>query len=146
MLCMAAPAMAQGQKNLWQTAQDAGSFKIVTSAADAAGFKPMLVTGGPYTVLAPTDDAFNKLPAGTTGSIMSDKPKLASVLKNHVITGKYTTDQLVSMGSVRTLDGKQLKVTKASDGTVMIDGAKIVKPNVQASNGMIQGVDTVIMP
>lgn len=147
-LSAAAPtlAMAQSQKNLYQAAQDAGSFKTLLTAADSAGFKSTLVTGGPYTILAPTDDAFNKVPAGTLLSLSKDKPKLTSCIKNHIITGKHTLADLVKMGKVQTLDGKELKVTKASDGSVTIGTAKIVKPDIQASNGMIQGIDTVITP
>ncbi|HEY3422999.1 MAG TPA: fasciclin domain-containing protein, partial [Methanocellaceae archaeon] len=141
-LSAAAPALgqAQSQKNLYQAAQDDGSFKTLLTAADSAGFKSTLVTGGPYTILAPTDDAFKKVPAGTLGSLVADKPKLTSVIKNHIITGKHTAAEMVSMGKVRTLDGKELKVTKASDGSVTIGNAKIVKPDIQASNGVIQGV------
>ncbi len=137
---------AQSQKNLYQAAQDAGSFKTLLRVADSAGFKSTLVTGGPYTILAPTDSAFSKIPAGTLGPLINDKPRLTSTIKNHIITGKHTVADLVSMGKVRTLDGKELKVTKASDGSVTIGGAKIVNPDIQASNGVIQGVDTVITP
>ena len=145
-LSAAAPALAQSQKNMYQAAQDAGSFKTLLTAADSAGFKSTWVTGGPFTILAPTDDAFNKMPAGTLSSYMSDKLKLTPLIKNHIISGKYTAADLVRMGKVRTLDGKELKVTKASDGSVTIGTAKIVKPDIQASNGVIQGVDTVITP
>lgn len=146
MLCMAAPALAQSQKSLWQTAQDAGTFKVWTFTADAGNFKPMLVTGGPFTIFAPTDSAFDKLPAGTMTSVIGDKLTLPYIVNNHIITGKYTTDQLVSMGSVKTLYGKRLNVTRGSDGTVMIGGARITSPNIDAKNGMIQGIDTVLMP
>ncbi|AFD00142.1 Secreted and surface protein [Methanocella conradii HZ254] len=144
--CVAAPALAQAQKSLFDAAVDAGSFSKLVGAVKATNYDTALSTGGPYTILAPTDEAFNKLPAGTMESLAKDKPKLTGVVKNHVISGKYTTDQLVKMGTVSTLDGKRLKVTKAKDGSIMIDGAKIVKPDIQAKNGVIQGIDTVLVP
>lgn len=147
LLCMAVPALAQSQKNLWQTADDAGNFKVWSFMADAGNFKRIWVTGGgPFTIFAPTDSAFSKLPAGTMTSVIDNKFTLPYVVNNHIISGKYTTDQLVSMGSVKTLYGKTLNVTRASDGTVMIGGARITNPNMDASNGMIQGIDTVLMP
>jgi uncharacterized surface protein with fasciclin (FAS1) repeats len=79
-------------------------------------------------------------------SLSKDKPKLTAVLKNHVVSGKYTADDLVRMGTVKTLDGKTLKITKASDGSVMVDGVKVIKSNVMASNGEIQVIDSVLVP
>lgn len=148
-MCFAAPAFAQQtqmDKNIVQVATDAGSFKTLLAAAKAANLDGTLSTGGPYTVFAPTDDAFNKLPAGTVQSLSKDKPKLTAVLKNHVVSGKYTADDLVRMGTVKTLDGKTLKITKASDGSVMVDGVKVIKSNVMASNGEIQVIDSVLVP
>lgn len=148
-MCLSAPAFAQQMqmnKNIVQVATDAGSFKTLLDAAKEAKLDGTLSTGGPYTVFAPTDDAFNKLPGGTVQSLLKDKPKLTAVLKNHVVSGKYTTDDLVRMGTVKTLDGKTLKITKASDGSVMVDGVKIIKSNVMASNGEIQVIDSVLVP
>lgn len=147
-LSAAAPAltMAQSQKNLYQATQDTGLYKTFLTSADSTGFKSTLTTGGPYTILAPTDDAFRKVPAGTLGSLAINRPKLTSVIKNHIITGKYSAADLLRMGKVRTLDGKELKVAKASDGSITIGNAKIVQPDIKASNGMIQGVDTLIIP
>jgi uncharacterized surface protein with fasciclin (FAS1) repeats len=144
--CITAPVLAQGEKSLFDAMAGDSSFSRLVGAVKAANYDTMLTTGGPYTILAPTDEAFNKLPAGTMESLAKDKPKLTGVVKNHVISGKYTTDELVKMGTVSTLDGKRLKVTKASDGSVMIDGARIVKPDIQAKNGIIQGIDAVLIP
>jgi uncharacterized surface protein with fasciclin (FAS1) repeats len=138
--------MTTTQKNIVQTANDAGSFKTLVTAVKAAGLADTLSTGGPYTVFAPNDAAFNKLPTGTVEALVKDKPKLTGILKYHVVQGKYTEADLVKMGSVKTLDGKTLMVTKNSDGSVMIDGAKIVKPDIQTSNGVIQAIDSVMMP
>lgn len=144
--CVAAPALSQGQKNIFETMAGMSSFSRFADMAKSAYYNTELQVGGPYTVLAPTDDAFSKLPAGTLESLAKDRPKLTGVVKNHIISGKYTADQLVKMGTVSTFDGKRLKVTKASDGSVMIDGAKIVKPDIQAKNGIIQGIDAVLIP
>jgi uncharacterized surface protein with fasciclin (FAS1) repeats len=146
---LASPAMArtmEAQNNIVQTAKDAGSFNTLLSAAQSAGLADTLSSGGPYTVFAPTDDAFNKLPSGTVQSLMNDKPKLTNILKYHVVQGKYTVSDLEKMGSVKTIDGKTLMIKKQPDGSVMVDGAKIIKSNVPASNGMIQVIDSVMIP
>jgi uncharacterized surface protein with fasciclin (FAS1) repeats len=154
-LCFAASATAQmgqqmgqkmGPQNLVQTAIDAGSFKTLVTAVKAAGLGDTLSTGGPYTVFAPNDAAFNKLPAGTVESLVNDKPKLTGILKYHVVQGKYTAADLAGKNSLQTIDGKTLKITKQNDGSILIDGAKVVKPDVQASNGVIHAIDSVMMP
>jgi uncharacterized surface protein with fasciclin (FAS1) repeats len=152
LLCMAAPAFAQTtqtgrqvQSNIVQTAVDAGNFKTLTGAIDAAGLKDTLSSDGPYTVFAPTDDAFKKLSAVQSDALMKDKTKLQSVLKYHVVKGRYTSAELAKMGTVQTLDGKTLKVT-SSDHAIAVDGAHIVKNDVPAGNGIIQVVDTVMIP
>jgi uncharacterized surface protein with fasciclin (FAS1) repeats len=147
---MAAPALAQGaqmqaQKNIVQTAIDAGSFNTLATAVKAAGLDGALSTGGPYTVFAPTDDAFKKLPAGTVESLVADKPKLTGILKYHVVQGKYTAADLAKMDSVKTLDGKTLMITKKNGG-VMVNGAMVVKADVSASNGVIHAIDGVMIP
>jgi len=145
-LCFAMPAMGAGQKNIMNTIIDSGNYKDFAAAAGSTHLDTSLYTGGPYTILAPTDNAFNKLPAAPLRSLMDNRPALTGVFKNHIITGKYTTDDLVKMGTVSTLDGKRLAVTRASDGSVIIGGVKIVNPNIQASNGIIQGIDGVLLP
>jgi uncharacterized surface protein with fasciclin (FAS1) repeats len=143
-LCMAMPAMAQGQKNLYQAAVDNGFTKLVAGLKFAGLDKTMSGTGQ-YTVLAPTDAAFDKLPSGAMGSLMSNKPEMTSVLQRHVIKGRYTADQLLKMGSVTTVNGMKLHVYKGPGGSVVVGGATIVKPDIQASNGMIQGIDKVML-
>ena len=145
-LCFAMPTLGAGEKNLMLTLMGTGNYKDFTAAAGTTHLDSSLYTGGPYTILAPTDAAFNKLPAVPLKSLLDNRPELTGVFKNHIVTGKYTTDDLVRMGTVSTLDGKRLSVTRASDGSVIIGGAKIVNPNVQASNGIIQGIDGVLLP
>jgi uncharacterized surface protein with fasciclin (FAS1) repeats len=146
MLFVAVPAAAQTSNNIYQVLNNEGSFGKLLSLIRATHQDTSLIVAGPFTILAPTDDAFNKLPAASLNSITTDRLKRNSVMRNIMISGKYTTDQMVSMGSVRTLDGRRLSVTRASDGSVMIGGAKVVKPNIEARNGIIQGIDGVIVP
>jgi uncharacterized surface protein with fasciclin (FAS1) repeats len=146
---LASPALAetmQTQKNIVQTASDAGQFSTLVTAVKAAGLSDTLSTGGPYTVFAPNDAAFDKLPGGTVQSLVNDKPKLTGILKYHVVQGKYTADDLAKMNDVKTLDGKTLTIKKQPDGSVMINGAKVVKADIQTSNGVIHAIDSVMMP
>ncbi|OPY30096.1 MAG: Fasciclin domain protein [Methanocella sp. PtaU1.Bin125] len=146
---LASPALAQAQqtqKNIVQTATDAGQFNTLVTAVKAAGLSDTLSTGGPYTVFAPNDAAFDKLPAGTVQSLVKDKPKLTGILKYHVVQGKYTAADLAKMKDIKTLDGKTLTIKKQPDGSLMINGAKVVKPDIQTKNGVIHAIDTVMMP
>lgn len=145
-LFAAVPATAQTSGNIYQTLQKDSSFSKIVSLFRTANQDRSLIVAGPFTILAPTNDAFNKLSPAALNGITSDRLIRNGFTRNSMISGKYTTDQLVSMGYARTLDGRRLTVTRASDGSVTIGGAKVVKPNVQASNGIIQGVDTVIIP
>lgn len=146
-LCFMVPALAQqGQKNIMLTAISTGKLNGFTQAANITHYDTSFYTGGPYTVFAPTDDAFGKVPAGTVSSWMANRPLLTTILKNHVITGTYTADQLVKMGTVSTLAGKQLKFTRASNGSTFVNDARVVMPDVRASNGIIQEVDSVLVP
>jgi uncharacterized surface protein with fasciclin (FAS1) repeats len=134
------------EKNIVQTASDAGSFKTLVTAVKAAGLGDTLSTGGPYTVFAPNDAAFDKLPTGTVQSLVNDKPKLTDILKYHVVMGKYSSADLAKMDSIKALDGKTLMITKGADGSLMIDNAKVVTADIQTSNGVIHVIDTVLMP
>jgi uncharacterized surface protein with fasciclin (FAS1) repeats len=146
---LASPALAdtmQTQKNIVQTASDAGQFKTLVTAVKAAGLADTLSTGGPYTVFAPNDAAFDKLPAGTVQSLVNDKPKLTDILKYHVVQGKYTSADLAKMDSIKALDGKTLMIKKQSDGSLMIDGAKVIGADITTSNGVIHSIDAVMIP
>ena len=146
MLLLAVPATAQTSNNLLQTLQKDGSFSKVVSLFQATHRDTSLIVAGPFTVIVPTNDAFNKLSATAQYMVTSDRSIQNGLTRNAMISGKYTLDQLVSQGYARTLDGRRLPVTRASDGTVTIGGAKVVKPNIEARNGIIQGVDAIIIP
>jgi uncharacterized surface protein with fasciclin (FAS1) repeats len=109
-----------------------------------AGLVDTLKGKGPFTVFAPTDEAFAKLPAGTLESLLADKQKLAAVLTYHVVPGKVMASQ-VKPGQVKTVQGQSLTVS-ANRGTVMVDNAKVVKADIVASNGVIHVIDTVVVP
>lgn len=126
------------------TAVSAGQFKTLVTALTEADLVGTLKGKGPFTVFAPTDAAFAKLPAGTLDALLKDKEKLRSVLTYHVVPGKVTAAQ-VKPGEVETVQGQSLTV-KMSGETVMINDAKVVKTDVPASNGVIHVIDTVVIP
>ena len=142
----AAPAAAQG-KDIVDTAVGAGSFKTLAAALQAAGLVETLKGSGPFTVFAPTDEAFAKLPAGTVENLLKpeNKAKLVALLTYHVVPGKVTAAQVMKMNSAKTVQGQTVRIA-ASNGTVMVNGASVVKADVAASNGVIHVIDTVIMP
>ena len=109
----------------------------------AAGLVDTLKGTGPFTVFAPTDEAFAKLPAGTLDALLKDKQKLAAVLTHHVVPGRVMAAQ-VKPGPVKTVQGQSLTVTTA--GGVMVDNAKVVKTDIAASNGVIHVIDSVVLP
>lgn len=126
------------------TAVSAGQFTTLVKALKAADLVDALKQKGPYTVFAPTDAAFAKLPAGALDSLLQDKTKLAAVLKYHVVPGKVMAAQ-VKPGAVKTLEGQALTIS-TSGATVMVDDAKVVKTDIDTSNGVIHVIDTVLMP
>ncbi|HNB59042.1 MAG TPA: fasciclin domain-containing protein [Phycisphaerales bacterium] len=139
-------------KTIIQTAGEVGSFKTLLAAIDAAGLKSALEGTGPFTVMAPTDEAFAKLPPGTVENLLKpeNKDKLAAILKFHVLPGRVYADQVVTMKeSVKTLQGSTFMI-KVQDGKVWIGNdkamANVVTPDVEASNGVVHVIDTVIMP
>jgi transforming growth factor-beta-induced protein len=144
----AAPAPAEpAASNIVETAVDAGSFTTLVAAVKAAGLAETLSGPGPFTVFAPTDDAFAKLPAGTVDSLLKpeNKAKLVAILTYHVVPGKLEAKDVVGSTKLKTVQGQELTV--AVDGaSVSIDGAKVVKTDVAASNGVIHVIDTVVLP
>jgi len=126
------------------TAVAAGSFQTLVAAVEAAGLVDTLKGDGPFTVFAPTDEAFAKLPPGTVEALLADKEKLIAVLTYHVVAGKVTSDQVVGMTSAATVQGAELAID-ASSG-VKINDATVVQADVQASNGVIHVIDTVLIP
>jgi uncharacterized surface protein with fasciclin (FAS1) repeats len=134
--------------DLVDTAVAAGQFKTLAAALEAAGLIDELKGTGPFTVFAPTDEAFAKLPAGTVETLLKpeNKEKLKAVLLYHVVPGNVTADQVTKLNgrSVKTLQGSSVKV-KTSHG-VRVDNAKVTQTDVKASNGVIHVIDTVLMP
>ena len=126
------------------TAVSAGQFKTLVKAIQEAGLVDTLKGTGPFTVFAPTDAAFAKLPAGALEGLLQDKQKLAAVLTYHVVPGRVMAAQ-VKPGQVKTVQGQALTVT-APSGSVMVDNAKGVKTDISASNGVIHVIDSVILP
>jgi uncharacterized surface protein with fasciclin (FAS1) repeats len=134
-------------KDIVDTAVGAGDFKTLVAAVQAAGLVETLKGEGPFTVFAPTDAAFAKLPAGTVENLLKpeNKDKLVAVLTYHVVPGKVMAADVVKLTEAKTVQGKSAKV-KVEDGTVMIDGAKVVKTDIACGNGVIHVIDAVILP
>lgn len=141
-----APTEAASGTTITEVAAANDSFKILTAALQAAGLTDTLSGEGPFTVFAPTDAAFAKLPAGTLEALLKpeNKETLVKILTYHVVPGEVTSNQLKS-GEVATVEGSPVTVNIEGNG-VMVNKATVVQPDVQASNGVIHVVDTVILP
>ena len=138
-----AAAMA---KDIVQTATEAGSFKTLLAAVKAAGLVETLQGTGPFTVFAPTDAAFAALPAGTLDGLLKDPAALKKILLYHVVSGSVTSDKVVGLTSATSVEGSPIAIS-VKDGTVYLnDSAKVVTPDVMASNGVIHVIDKVILP
>jgi uncharacterized surface protein with fasciclin (FAS1) repeats len=135
------------KKDIVDTAVSAGSFKTLAAALQAAGLVDTLKGDGPFTVFAPTDDAFAKLPAGTVETLLKpeNKDQLIAVLTYHVVAGEVTAEQVVKLDSAKTVQGQSVAIATDASG-VMVDGAHVVKADVMASNGVIHVIDEVILP
>ena len=136
-------ALSAQAKDIVDTAVAAGSFKTLATALGAAGLVDTLKGKGPFTVFAPTDEAFAKIPKADLDALLKDKAKLTAVLTYHVVAGKVMAAD-VKAGKVKTVQGSELTVT--TSGGVMVDKAKVVKTDIVADNGVIHVIDTVIMP
>jgi uncharacterized surface protein with fasciclin (FAS1) repeats len=132
--------------NIVQVAEANGSFKTLTAALKATGLDKTLATGGPYTVFAPTDEAFAALPEGTVEKLLKpeNRATLVKILTYHVVSGENLSTSLKS-GPVKTLEGASVQVNVGSQG-VMVNAAKVLKADVKASNGVIHVIDKVILP
>ena len=137
---------AQG-KDIVDTAVAAGQFKTLAAALTAAGLVPTLKGAGPFTVFAPTDAAFAKLPKGTVEDLLKpeNKAKLTAILTYHVVAGKVMAADVVKLTSAKTVQGGTAKVSTMG-GTVMIDASHVTTTDIAASNGVIHVIDTVMMP
>ena len=139
-----APATKQG--TIVQTAKDAGQFNTLCELVTAAGLVDTLNSAGPFTVFAPTDAAFAKLPPETVAALKKDPKALAAILTYHVVPGKKDAAEVVKMKEIMTVQGQPIMITIV-DGKVMLNkSATVVKTDVGASNGVIHVIDTVIMP
>lgn len=130
-------------KDIIETAVAAGSFKTLATALTAAGLVDTLKGKGPFTVFAPTDEAFAKIPKADLDALLKDKAKLTSVLTYHVVAGKVMAAD-IKPGKIKTLQGSELTVSTSSGVTV--DNAKVTKTDIVADNGVIHVIDTVLMP
>lgn len=137
-----ASAVAQAA-DIIDTAAKAGSFKTLAAALTAADLVKTLKGKGPFTVFAPTDEAFAKIPKADLDALLKDKAKLTAVLTYHVVPAKVMASD-VKAGDAPTVNGKPLKITTA--GGVMVNNAKVIKTDVTASNGVIHAIDTVLLP
>ena len=142
-----AVAMHGHSKTIVDVAVEAGNFKTLTAALGAAGLVDVLKGDGPFTVFAPTDEAFAALPEGTVESLLEpeNKDKLTAVLTYHVVPGRVFSDQAIAAGKAATLQGGKVKIA-ARDGAVHINGATVTHADIQARNGVIHVIDTVLMP
>lgn len=141
----ASPSTAK-QQDIVGVAAGAGSFNTLVAAVKAAGLVETLQSEGPFTVFAPTDEAFAKLPAGTVESLLlpENKQKLISILTYHVLAGKVMAADVKTM-QAKTVNGAELAIT-VGNGGVLVNNAKVVATDVAASNGVIHVIDTVILP
>ncbi len=139
-LGLSVSAMAQ---DIVDVAVKAGSFKTLVAAVQAAGLVDVLKGPGPFTVFAPTDEAFAKIPKETLDGLLKDKAALTKVLTYHVVSGKVMAAD-VKAGKVKSVQGQE--ITVKTEGGVMVDGSKVVATDVAASNGVIHVIDTVMLP
>ena len=130
--------------NIVETAVEAGTFTTLVAAVQAAGLVDTLTSPGPFTVFAPTDEAFAALPAGTVEGLLADIPALTKVLTYHVVAGKVMAADVVTLTSATTVEGSNLTID-ASDG-VTVNGAKVVATDIECDNGVIHVVDAVLLP
>jgi uncharacterized surface protein with fasciclin (FAS1) repeats len=144
-LSVTAGARTRENKNIVQTAVAAGQFKTLTTLLTRAGLVGALRQPGPYTVFAPTDAAFKKVPKQTLNMLLRDKSKLKAVLLYHVVSGKVSAADVVKLSSARTLNGKSVRI-RVSGMNVFVNNAKVTTPDVTASNGVIHVINRVLIP
>lgn len=144
-VAFAAPTFAGSHtKDIVDTAVAAGSFTTLVAAVEAAGLVPVLQGDGPFTVFAPTDEAFAKLPAGTVEGLLNDIPTLSKILTYHVVSGKVMAADLSDNMMAATVEGSDVTIT-TMDG-VKVNDATVIQADVEASNGVIHVIDTVLIP
>ncbi|MEB0135658.1 fasciclin domain-containing protein [Actimicrobium sp. CCC2.4] len=141
---LALSAGTASASDLVDTADTSGGFKMFLATVKAAGMTDSLRHQGPFTVFAPSDEAFAKLPDGEVESLMKDKAKLARVLSRHIVPGKLLVAE-VKPGPVKTIQGDSIKLT-SDNGMITVDGARVTQSDLKADNGVIQVIDKVILP
>jgi uncharacterized surface protein with fasciclin (FAS1) repeats len=147
-LCLSSSSVfaeEKAQKNIVETAVAAGSFKTLVKAIEAADLVKVLQGPGPFTVFAPTDEAFAAVPKETLDALLSDKKQLAGVLTYHVVPGKVMAADVVKVNSAKTVQGQNVTV-KVANGTVKLNNATVVKTDIVCSNGVIHVIDAVLLP
>jgi uncharacterized surface protein with fasciclin (FAS1) repeats len=132
------------KSDIVDTAVSAGSFQTLAAALKAAGLVETLKGQGPFTVFAPTDEAFAKLPAGTVDALLKDKDKLTAILTYHVVPGKVKAADVVKLKSAKTVQGQSVAIDATAG--VKVNDAKVVKADIDCSNGVIHVIDTVLLP
>ena len=133
------------KKDIVDTAVAAGDFNTLVTAVKAAGLVETLKGEGPFTVFAPTDAAFAKVPTDTLNALLADKAALANVLTYHVVAGKVMAADVVKLTSAETVHGQAVSI-EVKDGKVYVDGAQVVTTDIKASNGVVHVIDAVILP
>jgi len=141
----AAPPASYTSSTIVDVAIKAGSFKTLVKAVQAAGLVETLQGNGPFTVFAPTDEAFAKLPKGTVEALIADPAKLRAILTYHVVAGKVMAAQVVGLKSATTVNGQDVRI-RVENGKVYVNGAQVTATDIAASNGVIHVIDTVILP
>jgi uncharacterized surface protein with fasciclin (FAS1) repeats len=141
----AATARTTEEKNIVQTAVAAGQFKTLAKLLTRAGLAGALTQPGPYTVFAPTDAAFKKVPKKTLNALLKNKAKLKAVLLYHVVPGKVTAADVVKLTTAKTLNGKSVRI-RVSGSNVFVNSAKVTTPDVMATNGVTHVINRVLIP
>lgn len=139
------PTAPAGPADIVDTAVAAGNFTTLAKALEEAGLVETLKGAGPFTVFAPTDEAFAALPAGTLDSLLADRDELTKVLTYHVVSGRVTSDQVTMLTEAETVQGSKLSIS-VENGQVRINDATVVTADVEASNGVIHVIDRVLIP
>lgn len=146
-LSFSSSTLAESKKDIVDTAIAAGDFKTLAAALQAAGLVDTLKGPGPFTVFAPTDEAFAKLPPGTVEDLLKpeNKQKLISILTYHVVAGKVMAKDVVKLHEAKTLNGQDVKIM-VEGGKVMVNNATVIKTDIQCTNGVIHVIDSVLLP
>ncbi|CAI3802006.1 fasciclin domain-containing protein [Rheinheimera sp. MM224] len=144
-LVVSAASYAAAKADIVDTAVAAGSFNTLVTAVKAADLVDTLKGAGPFTVFAPNDAAFAKIPAADLQALLKDKAALGKVLTYHVVAGKVMAADVVKLTSAKTVQGQELKIA-VKDGVVYVDGAKVISTDIETSNGVIHVIDSVVLP